>query len=286
MGPDLLARDPDSGEHHDEDGQVDAEFWSRRFDDPAPEEVPPRLEAPPRESQREPTRPSLGARDEGPDRPRADVATERREAELAELADARAKLQRVAVEFERTADARSKEAAERNEAKLAMLAEETKSELYRIAKRFERVATDRIAQVEELPVGVGAQSHEISEHLALLDRREAEFTRRVEEGLEHLDSQLAAWRNELTQHRRELDASLDSATKRLTELIDQVDMYHGASGIAIGQRVQAVEDALEDHRRAVERLPTAEFEDCAVRERDTFVRARVERTSGIHWRGN
>jgi hypothetical protein len=301
--PQSLAPDPDSGKHDE-----DAEFWSRRLDDPPPQ------------SRLEPTRPAPGARDAPPARPSVHAATERDDAELAELADAmKAELQRVAVECQSAVDSRCNEATERHESRLAELADETsgelsrvaaqfgraidarlddaerhevklaeladatRAELSRIAARFERVATDRIAQVEDLTVRAAAQAQEISECMAGLDQREAEFTRRVEEGLEHLDSRFAAWRDELTQFRRAHDASLESATKRLTELISRVDRDHGSFGNATAQRVQELENALAEQRQAMERLQTADCERAAAQRHDALARARAEQSSEIHW---
>ena len=201
---------------------------------------------------------------------RRNDATERHESRLAELADeTSAELSRVAAQFERAMDAR-RDDAERHEVKLAELADATRAELSRIAARFERVATDRIAQVEELTARAAAQAQEISECMAGLDRREAEFTRRVEEGLEHLDSRFAAWRDELTQLRRAHDASLESAIKRLTELINRVDRDHGSFGNATAQRVQELENALAEQSQAVERLRTADCERAAAQRHDAL----------------
>ena len=156
--------------------------------------------------------PRDGCTRRAPARPAVDAATERHDAELAELADAtKAELQRVVVEYESAADARRNDATERHESRLAELADETsaelsrvaaqferaldarrddaerhevklaeladttRAELSRIAARFERVATDRIAQVEELTARAAAQAQEISERMAGLDQREAEF---------------------------------------------------------------------------------------------------------------
>ena len=131
--PQFLAPDPDSGKHDE-----DAEFWSRRLDDPRPK-MPLGPETTPPQSRLEPTRPAPGARDAPPARPTVDAATERHDAEPAELADAtKAELQRVAVEYESAADARRDE-AERHEVKLVELADATRAELSRIAARFERV---------------------------------------------------------------------------------------------------------------------------------------------------
>jgi hypothetical protein len=307
----LLAPDTDSGKHDE-----DAEFWSRRLDDPRPK-MPPGPETPPPQSRLEPTSPSPGARDAPLARPTVDAATERHDAELAELAHAtKAELQRVAAEYESAADARLNEATERHESRLAELADETsvelsrvaaqfgraidavrddaerhevklaeladatRAELSRIAARFERVATDRIAQVEEVTARAAAQAHEISECMAGLDQREAEFTRRVEKELKHLDSRFAAWRDELTQRRRAHDASLESATKRLSEMINRVDRDHGSFGNATAQRVQELENALAEQREAVERLRTADCERPAAQTRS---RARLQQSSEIHW---
>ena len=312
--PEFLAPDQDSGKHDE-----DAEFWSRRLDDPQPK-MPRQPETPPPQSVLEPIRPAPGARDEPAARPGVDAATERHDAELAELADAtKAELQRVAVEYESAADARRNEATERHESRLAELADEasaelsrvaaqfgraidarrddaerhevklaeladtTRAELSRIAARFERVATDRIAQVEELTARAAAQAREISDCMAGLDQREAEFTRRVEEGLEHLDSRLATWRDELTQFRRAHDASLESATKRLTELINRVDRDHGSFGNATAQRVQELENALAEQRQAVERLRNADCERAAAERHDALARGRAEQSPEIHW---
>src|SRR5262249_10736072 len=151
----------------------------------------------------EPNRPAPRARDEPPARPRVDAVTNRREAELAELAEemkvelhrvaeeyqsaadarrnevaaghearlaeladeTRAELARVAAQFERALDAQRDE-AERHEVKVAELADATRDELSRLAARFERVATDRIAHVEELTARAATQAHEISERIA------------------------------------------------------------------------------------------------------------------------
>jgi hypothetical protein len=186
---------------------------------------------------------------------------ERHEVKLAELADAtKAELSGIASRFERAIDARLDE-AERHEVKLAELADATKAELSRVEARFERVAADRIAQVEEMTLRAAAQEHAISQRMASLDQREAEFTRRLEEGLEHLDSQLSAWRRELMQPRGERGAAIDrSAVNRLTELVNRVDEHHGSFGNAIAERVQELENALAEQRQAMEQHRTADVE--------------------------
>jgi hypothetical protein len=225
---------------------------------------------------------------------RRNEAAERHEARLAELADAtKAELSGIASRFERAVDARLDE-AERHEVKLAELADATKAELARIATRFERVAADRIAQAEEITLRTAAQGHEISERMADLDRREAEFTRRLEEGLEHLDSQLAAWRRELTQSRRERGAAVDgSAVDRLTELVKRVDEHHGSFGRAMAERVSGLENALAVQRRAtqrperVEELENALAAQRRARERRRTVHvengAAEDHAHEIHW---
>jgi hypothetical protein len=261
--PDLDAPDPGP----DEDHRFNTEFWTRRLDDPPPD-TSPRLETPPPPSRIEPTRASPVARDKPADQTRdefrratfrlereADArrkeAAEHHEARLAQLADATtAELSRIASRFEHAIDARLDD-AERREVKLAELADATKAELSRIAARFERVASDRIAQVEEMTRRVAAQGHAISQRMADLDQREAEFTRRLEEGLEHLDSQFSAWRRELTQSRGARGAALDrAAVDRLTELVNRVDEHHGSLGSALTERVEELENALAERGQA------------------------------------
>jgi len=171
-----------------------------------------------------------------------------------------AELSGIASRFERAIDARLDE-AERHEIKLAELADATRAELSRITARFERCAADRIAQVEEMTLRAAAQEHEISQRMAGLDQREAEFTRRLEEGLEHLDSQLSAWRRELTKSRRERGPAVDrSAVDGLTQLLNRVDEHHRSFGYAIAERVKEVENALAEQRQAAERHRTPEVE--------------------------
>jgi hypothetical protein len=299
---------PDPG--LDEEDEFNTEFWTRRLDDPPPD-TSPRLETPPPPSRVQPTRAAPVARDKPAARPKVDEARRRGGAELSEVADAiKADLHRAAVRHESAAEARRKEAAgrhearlaefadattaelsgiasrferaidarldeaERHEVKLAELADATRAELSRIAAQFERVAADRIAQVEELSSRVAAQEHAISQRTADLDRREAEFTRRLEEGLERLDSQLSAWRRELTQSRGERGAAVErAAVNRLTELLNRVDEHHRSFGSALAERVEGLENALAEPRRAKARHRTEDIERGTVE----------DHTREIHW---
>jgi hypothetical protein len=319
--PDSLAPDQDRGERDAESDEFNAEFWSRGPDDPPPG-TSPRLETPPPPSRLAPVHPAPGARDEPPATVRfddVDEEAERHESRLAEFADTtRAELTRIAAQFERAVDARRDEAeereaklteladatraelsrcaaqfgraidarrddAERHEVKLVELADATRAELSRIAARFEHVAAERIAQMEEMVTPAAAQADAISQRMAGLDQREAEFTRRVEEGLEHLDSQLSAWRHELTRLREEQGAALDrAAAEQLTELVNRVDEHHGF-GDAIAQRVEELENAVAEQRQSTERRRSADVELRAVEDQDELARARAARASEIHW---
>jgi hypothetical protein len=215
---------------------------------------------------------------------RRDEAEERHEARLVELADAtRAELSRIAAQFGRAIDAR-RDDAERHEVKLVELADATRAELSRIAAQFEHVAAERIAQMEEMVTRAAAQADAISQRMAGLDQREAEFTRRVEEGLEHLDSQLSAWRHELTRLRGEQGAALDrAAAEQLTELVNRVDEHHGSFGDAIAKRIEELENAVAEQRQLTERRRSADVERRAVEDQDELARARAARASEIHW---
>ena len=215
---------------------------------------------------------------------RRDEAEERHEARLVELAEAtRAELSRCAAQFGRAIDAR-RDDAERYEVKLVELADATRAELSRIAAQFEHVAAERIAQMEEMVTRAAAQADAISQRMAGLDQREAEFTRRVEEGLEHLDSQLSAWRHELTRLRGEQGAALDrAAAEQLTELVNRVDEHHGSFGDAIAQRHEELENAVAEQRQLTERRRSADVERRAVEDQDELARARAARASEIHW---
>jgi hypothetical protein len=209
---------------------------------------------------------------------------ERHEVKLVELADAtRAELSGIAAQFGRAIDAR-RDDAERHEVKLVELADATRAELSRIAAQFEHVAAERIAQMEEMVTRAAAQADAISQRMAGLDQREAEFTRRVEEGLEHLDSQLSAWRHELTRLRGEQGAALDrAAAEQLTELVNRVDEHHGSFGDAIAKRIEELENAVAEQRQLTERRRSADVERRAVEDQDELTRARVARASEIHW---
>lgn len=103
-----------------------------------------------------------------------------------------------------------------------------RAELARVAAALERDATERITLLKDLLDQAAEQDHSLVERLDGLDEREAEFTRRLREGLHEVDSTVADRLQEVRQLREEFEPALDDAgAERVAELAQKVNDLRG-----------------------------------------------------------
>jgi hypothetical protein len=183
------------------------------------------------------------------------------------------------------ADGQRNGQGDRREAELA--ANEARTELRRVATQLESAATERIAILEGLLDQAAIQGRALGERLIGLDAREREFTRRLRDGLQEVDTKISERLDEIRRLHDERGNALDqAATERVAELVRRIDQQQQSFAVAIKQRERQFDGALQQQRTAIERemeQRSADLERLAKEQVDVIQYAAADKSAEIHW---